>query len=386
MEEKTKTKKIVNQNHVPQELIIQILLRLPVQSLLRFRCVSKLWFSLISHPTFAISHFQLSSPRLLYLPLTFHASQTRSIDLSHSLLTRSPFARPNPSFLPPTSYCDIQGSCRGFLLLRHSFRNLYLWNPSTRVHKPLSPSHIITDEHKPLFYGFGYDSSRDDYLVLRSSCLHIGVGLFRNCFEFFSLRANSWNQFEGNHLPYRNASDDPRTGTLLNGIIHWLAFRYDVRANVILAFDLTERSFSEVRLPTDFDSPLRFSNLCLLGGFLGLYVTGSRTTDIWIMKEYRVQSSWSKSIVVAIDDLPSKYFSPICSTKGGDIVGLDCSTRLVKCDAEGRVLEHCSHSDDPHGCKAYVYRESLLSLPPVAGGEQDAEDDDWQNDETAGGH
>lgn len=51
--------------HVPHELIIQILLRLPVKSLIHFKCVRKLWFSLISNDShFANSHFQLTVPPL----------------------------------------------------------------------------------------------------------------------------------------------------------------------------------------------------------------------------------------------------------------------------------------------------------------------------------
>lgn len=43
---------------LPQELILQILLWLRVKSLVRFKCVCKSWFSLISHDShFANSHF-----------------------------------------------------------------------------------------------------------------------------------------------------------------------------------------------------------------------------------------------------------------------------------------------------------------------------------------
>ena len=40
------------------------------------------------------------------------------------------------------------------------------------------------------------------------------------------------------------------------GAIHWLAFRHDVSMNVILAFDLVERGFSEIPLPKDFECDL----------------------------------------------------------------------------------------------------------------------------------
>ncbi|KAK3437513.1 hypothetical protein EUGRSUZ_C02180 [Eucalyptus grandis] len=43
---------------LPEEILIQILLKLPVKSLVRFRCVSKSWDSLITHPSFVSLHLR----------------------------------------------------------------------------------------------------------------------------------------------------------------------------------------------------------------------------------------------------------------------------------------------------------------------------------------
>jgi len=53
---------------------------------------------------------------------------------------------------------------------------------------------------------------------------------------------------------------------------------------------------------------------------------GNSKVDIWVIKEYKVYSSWTKILVLPIDDIPSPRFSPICSTKSGDIVGTDGKT------------------------------------------------------------
>ncbi|KAK7257006.1 hypothetical protein RIF29_30665 [Crotalaria pallida] len=352
---------------LPEEVIIMILMLLPVKSLLRFKCVSKSWFSIISDFKFANSHFELAAApitdRVLYMPFKAYASQTRSIDLDASSLSTASVVL-NPRFFPTNSNVEIKGSCRGFILLRLS-SCFCLWNPSTGNHKLIYRSPIMASNGKgndfTFFYGFGYDVATDDYLVVLAS-YHRATEFFKANFELFSLRANTWNKLECTDLYYDNATYTPKTGILLNGIIHWLAYTLDVEVDVILAFNLTERSFSKVPLPAHFRD-LEFCDLCILGGRLGLSVRDNETTDIWVMEEYKVQSSWTQLIVVSMDNISTRCFSPICSTKSGDIVGLHGGTRLVKCNANGQLLEHHSYCDDRRYYEAAMYTETLLSLP-----------------------
>lgn len=83
------------------------------------------------------------------------------------------------------------------------------------------------------------------------------------------------------------------------------------------------------------------------------------------MKEYKVQLSWIKIIVVSVDDIPNRYFSLICSTKSGDgdIVGITGNTGLVKCNDKGQLQEHRFYCNGPNGYEVAVHTESLLSLP-----------------------
>ncbi|KAK7363689.1 hypothetical protein VNO77_05840 [Canavalia gladiata] len=352
---------------LPQELIIEILLKLPVKSLFRFKCVCKSWLSLICDPHFALSHYDhLSAARTCRLVLLApSASEFRSMDLDASILDDSASAALNLSFLPsfpqPRYNIKIMGSCRGFLLLEcHS--NLYMWNPSTHVHKQISLR--VNAMFFRFLYGFGYDPSTDDYLVLLGTCDPNSVDWVTRV-ELYSLRADTWEQIEDTYLSYVNASVDFRLGTLFNGAIHWLAFRHDVSVKLIVAFDLSERSFSEIPLPDDFNHNYYFCDLRVLGGFLSLSVVGidNEPTEIWVMQEYKVKSSWTKTIVVSTDDIPTQYFFPLCSTKCGDIVGRNGFTGLLKCDDKGQVKEHRSYCDNPLGFQVAVYTESLLSLP-----------------------
>jgi len=40
--------------------------------------------------------------------------------------------------------------------------------------------------------------------------------------------------------------------------------------------------------------------------------------EIWVMNEYKVHSSWTKTLVLPVYGQPSTYFFPICSTKNGE--------------------------------------------------------------------
>ncbi|XP_045813811.1 F-box/kelch-repeat protein At3g06240-like [Trifolium pratense] len=190
--------------------------------------------------------------------------------------------------------------------------------------------------------------------------------------EFFSMRANMWKQIESTHICYTYLDKDDFTsgvGLLFNGAIHWLAFHrdHDLKEFVIVAFDLTERKLLDMQLPHDCDPKLHNSGLWVFGEFLSLWSTDFRknnTVEIWVMNEYKLHSSWTKTIVLPIDGFPDEYMFPLCSTKSGDIVRTDyCCTGLAKYDGKGQLLEYRSH----HNCYPYdvyevtLYIESLLS-------------------------
>ncbi|GAU26312.1 hypothetical protein TSUD_56100 [Trifolium subterraneum] len=364
-------KKIVP--YLPNELITQILLRLPVKSLIRFKCVRKSWFSLISSDThFANSQFQLTSAtrthRALFISIV-SPHKIRSVDLEASLDDDSAFASHKyPTSLinisHPFSRIEIKGSCRGFiLLLRRS--TFYIWNPSTGVHKkiPLSPLSFNLDEVFEYFYGFGYDLSTDDYLIVS-----ISYGTNSSYFEFFSLRANKWEQIDdATHIHYLNNMEgyDCEAGSLFNGAIHWFACRPDLENNVIVAFDLMKKKLLDMNLPYQFDHELSNCGLWVFREYLSLWAMNydNDTVEIWVMKEYKVHSSWTKTHVLLTHAIPTKYFFPLCSTKSGDIVGTNGIIGFVKYNDEGQLLGHHSYFNQPYRSYVVMYTDSLLSLP-----------------------
>ncbi|CAJ2659772.1 unnamed protein product [Trifolium pratense] len=363
--------------HLPHEVITEILLRLPAKTLVRCRCVCKSWRSLISHDShFAISHFQFTTTHKLFF-IYYDVPKTLSIDFNASLYDDTAFSSSlRLRFLPPRgSRLQIGGSCRGFLFL-HCHRSIYLWNPSTGIHRkiPIASNHNTS---KLLLCGFAYDTIADDYLVVLGSYKYIvtldpvysPVNL-----EIFSLRANKWKQIEvAAYLPYRktaNSVEGPIVGFVLNGSIHWLVCNYETGENFITSFDLKEMRMSEIALPDDFcmELELYYSlssidyDLFEFCGHISAWKVEMQTIEIWVMQEYKVHSSWTKTVHFSYDPAPS--FNPIYFTNCGDIVGTVGDGGLVKFNDKGVMLEYRSYGD----CffersQMVVYTESLLSFP-----------------------
>ncbi|CAJ2655653.1 unnamed protein product [Trifolium pratense] len=345
--------------YLPHELIIKILLRLPGKSLICFKCVSKLWYSLISNPHFANLNFQLATHTRRIMCVSNSPTEFCSIDFEaflnydpHPVSFNINFSLPRFRF--PV---EINGSCRGFICL-YSRPNIFIWNPSTGFKKqiPLSPfvSKVVTNH----IYGFGYDRSRDDYLVVvLSNDPTVANNVVSSHLEFFSIRDNRWKEIEGPHSPYDGYNGK---GLLFNGAIHWLAGRLNIKIDVIVAFDLMDRKLFEIPLP-DYFHQVSVFDMWVFGEFFSLWARDCRkgTIEVWVMKEYKLNSSWTKTLVLPLSNF--SIFNPICSNNNGDIIGTSQWSRLVKSNNKGQPLEFRSFRNGPHDI--VMYTESLLSLP-----------------------
>ncbi|XP_061344238.1 F-box/kelch-repeat protein At3g06240-like [Gastrolobium bilobum] len=315
------------ENTLCEELIEKILLRLAVKSLIRFKCVRKSWFSLISDPHFANSHFELSArPSHRFLYMEAFGSEARSIDIDASLHDDSAIVTVIPPFTKTGAESfKIFGSCRGFVLLRrYSNPNLYIWNPSTGFHIQLSYPKIWKEKffdsiRKAHLIGFGYDPSTDDYLI---------VVLCLNDLVFFSFRTNSWKQF---NIPFVHRVSNSRvifkqSGLVFNDAIHWLA-KDDIEfVDVIIVFDLIEKNLSRISLPCGRDHV--FHDLRIIGGCLSV----CNETQVWVMTEYKLQSSWIMSDFPIMYTESLQLIIPLCSAKGGELVASTHNAELMKFD------------------------------------------------------
>ncbi|XP_022958240.1 F-box protein At5g07610-like [Cucurbita moschata] len=121
------------------DLLVEILVRLPIPSLLRFKSVSKRWFSLISDPDF--SHRRITfyppTPSGIFLsrPYTFSVSPGFDFVVLRPNPPQVPFESLEPSV--PKRRIEILQSCNGLLLRCSNGRSYrkntyYVYNPTTK--------------------------------------------------------------------------------------------------------------------------------------------------------------------------------------------------------------------------------------------------------------
>ncbi|KAH0649873.1 hypothetical protein KY284_029785 [Solanum tuberosum] len=161
----------------------EIFSRLPVQSLLRFKCVSKLWMTLISEPYFKIKHLNHArnddnSQKILVNQWYYHidkVEQVQKLDCPDKHLQLLE--------IYPTLYCCGDGLA---LMEIYSYPNkhlqLLLRNPSTRESIVLPYPKIFPDDY--CTWGLGYDSTSDDYKILKIDN--------KSRSEILALKSGSW--------------------------------------------------------------------------------------------------------------------------------------------------------------------------------------------------
>ncbi|KAL3508094.1 hypothetical protein ACH5RR_033476 [Cinchona calisaya] len=324
---------------LPQELITQILLYLPAKSIGRFRCVSKPWNSLLSSSYFIKSHLSLHSihspPNLIIVS---------SSDDSLFTITFTPKSSSRMSREDGVSrklkncqgmWDSLLGSCNGLVLILDCKNCLFLMNPTTLELVKVPDFSLALDTSASFsIHGFGYDSSSDDYKIVKLSCYDkrrvvVNKGTF---VDVYSLKMKTWRRIENSPCDH-SYPHGMHSGVLLNGAIHWLATDTSVEGSpdIVAAFGLSDEKFKHFGVPSCFNKRKSSAyKLAVVEGCLGMVCDVAYDTYqyyIWIMKEYGVQESWTKLRV----NLPqnAQFFEPICQFGDEEVVFLMNGAKLV---------------------------------------------------------
>ncbi|KAI8028108.1 F-box/kelch-repeat protein [Camellia lanceoleosa] len=360
--------------YLPMDIIFDILNRLPVKSLLRFRCVCKTFRQLISNPTFISSHLlHHRTPITTATIFTFTHRTTTSLSL-----LQSPSSSQNPinlvhPFSNHTRNLHLIGSINGLLCLclclsnhpLHCHRRslLLLWNPATKLFKSLpSPTIQIPSGFFHLSYGFGFQfhssTSSSDYKVIRIVSFNLQTRV-----EVYSGISDCWREIQVMDL--RFYSHKLSCEVIVNGAPYWLLPNPSNHCICFTWFDVQNEAF--VMLPG-----LDFSRL-----YIGTSVhwklmdwkdnaavvvccPGNPFFDVWMIEDHcGGESNWCKKFVIG-PVFGVERFCVLQCTKNGEIIVADAWERIFLYNPRNGETK-----DIPiHGVQfeAFHYVESLVSI------------------------
>ncbi|CAI9118804.1 OLC1v1020417C1 [Oldenlandia corymbosa var. corymbosa] len=337
----------------PQDLLTDILVQLPVKSIGRFRGVSKSWRTLLSSPKFIKDHLafhNLFDPEKLifkeafYCPLvlTFTTDGSSNDGISRKVVC---------PILDQTMWAKIEGSCHGLVLLINSGWSMILMNPITLQCAKIPNFGLSFDPIVVAMYGLGYDESTDDYKIVSLSYYDNGdehKTVSHSYYDFdyehddedsdetfvdiYSVKMQTWKRLANS--PYNHTIPHVAHGIFVNGCLHWLACDTKTQGcpSVIAAFNLALEKFEKVPPPRDVEeSKFLFNQLTVLGGCLALIVVNTHESvfDVWVMKEYGMQESWSKFTINYPEDRNPYWFKVACLLRDDEIVWVRDYEKLV---------------------------------------------------------
>nr|AAT39292.1 Putative F-box domain containing protein, identical [Solanum demissum] len=227
---------------LPHEIIVEILLKVPPKSLLKFTCVSKTWLELITSAKFIKNHLELIANDKEYS--------------HHRIIFQE-------------SACNFKVCCLPSMLNKE--RSTELFDIGSPMENPTIYTWIIGSVNGLI-------------------CLYINI---------YSLKADSWrtiNKFQGNFLV-----NSP--GKFVNGKIYW-ALSADVDTfNMcnIISLDLADETWRRLELPDSYGKGSYPLALGVVGSHLSVLCLNSiegTNSDVWIRKDCGVEVSWTKIFTV----------------------------------------------------------------------------------------
>ncbi|XP_048140835.1 F-box protein At3g07870-like [Rhodamnia argentea] len=198
---------------LPDDVMADVLSRLPADQVVNSRSVCKRWCSLAATPHFVQLHLERSTPVMYFLTSSNELGTFTLSSVDWSSKKRKQLIReirlPIIEFLPSKSSLQFSGSCNGLFIFRKNWVSpltYYIFNPIRREKITITPGLIV---------GFFLDSLTNKYELL--ACDNV-----MDDFRFYIGGLGpvfTWRKV--GCFPYR-----PReifAPSVVNGCLHWMA-------------------------------------------------------------------------------------------------------------------------------------------------------------------
>ncbi|KAK3416994.1 hypothetical protein EUGRSUZ_H02747 [Eucalyptus grandis] len=340
---------------IPEDVLIDILLRVPAESLVRFKLVCKRLKAgdLIPRQRILIGGYQTIDFK------TLDANEGR-VAVPHNIKT-----------IKPDSNWRIVGSCDGLVCFLVSGIFL-IYNPTTREYRELPSSDFeedceLLDRNNESFYGLGYDPRSDDYKIVEG--IHEYFDRFWGA-AIFSLKSGSWRRI---YFPIEEIEEI----VYWKGALHWHVYGLWDETG-ILSLDLSEEKFHQVLLAPKVETDGRSRpcmNLGIHGTSLFIYSSYGNHVHTWITDEYGRGGSWTKWFSVDWTNWFSVNWTnrfsvdpnvsiPLVCTRSGKIIFLINRDQLILFNPEDNTYKDYPYKDYPYNdfsVEYAIYLETLIS-------------------------
>ncbi|KAK9741635.1 hypothetical protein RND81_03G118700 [Saponaria officinalis] len=328
---------------LPQELIFDILSRLPVKSLLRFKSVCKRWYSMIHDNEFIAVHLERSRNRHFYLlqaiewlpapdnfelitdiqfpiptyrliedpdPSKSYQRHIFALVQAHKLDEAIHVETPNPKITNIASKfngrryldVDIVGSIDGLVCLTFNWgKCIVIWNPSTSQYYRVPDAKIPFKGSLDCSFGF---AKHNGHKVVRVLSDHAGGQLLSSKVraEVYNLQTKTWTEIAN---PPQVLFSQRICGTILKGVPYW-PMDFDVYASEksewIISFCASKDTFSVFKRP-DFaigEDEFTWKLGTMLDGLVTFVQKRDFSIDVWekMNDEVGDKVSWRKLLAL----------------------------------------------------------------------------------------
>ncbi|GKA36266.1 putative F-box domain-containing protein [Tanacetum coccineum] len=295
-------------DYIPLHIQVEIMKRLPVISLIRFRSVSKQWKSVIDGPEFIADHcvIQHHTQSHRHLLLSYLESGVPSVVRYLSIvddddtfphqkaLMTSPMSV--NFFSQQSSFVAVSG---GLFCMYGSIRNVMnavIWNPSIRKSVTIAVPNAPDNDDDSLYktvVGFRVCPQTSDPKLVKityNTMYEEEYATIPNQVEVFSLSSGLWKPLPTGKLPRKSiVYINPQVA--INDFIYWLVydlFSFDWKDQCyrfIMSFDFTREEFTEVYLPQSFATPKTHVSISNLNNSLVILEKNHHSNaNVWIMQ------------------------------------------------------------------------------------------------------
>lgn len=377
------------------DVIVEILLRLPVKSLLRFRTVSKSWYCYLSSRDFIQMHRQQphhekllrvsdrgprDTPTISFFSLDQKTTTVIAdeeideirdsyFDSSSSSSSSSIIVVDLPFPSSPDDEVRIVSSCNGLLCVHFNrSSSIILWNPATRKYKFLKSPDCVSFYSDPFFpyIMFGFVPQTNDYKVIKVPSSSRKDSNLNPKVWVYALNSDSWEEIGADVL--RGLLPKGGSAVTLNGCLYWMSYSNgdDNGLDVVTCFDLYNQVFRRIKLPnSDIVTNLTIQKLVVLNGCLSMIIDSGNVNhyEVWVMNEQQgAAESWTKQF----DFSPfSKLARPVGSWRKGELLfgySNELSLELLSYNLFTKRIRSFQRRSSVGRFKVINYVESLESV------------------------